>query len=358
MADSLADSDKARTLRPLQAAACTYRIAFGPRATVDAFRAAAASAAPSIWGVTLARCRCRHLDGRWYASKTSSPSCNCQSRNPTMTRLSTTTGAALLAAAATMSGGHARAANIAFVSQSSTSATSGSVTVAKPAGVTFNTLLLAEVATGPATTVITAPNGWTLAQRVDNSAGTGTSLAVYYHVATATEGASYFWGLSGNGDAIVGLMGFSGVDTTNPIDTIAGASTAFSLSHAAPSITPAVDGTMVVAMYMYASSGTWTAPVGTSEVLDVASRTTPNSAGLSAGASQALQCNNTNGCFAAATGAMTATASGNADNGTAISLSLRPFGAPPPVPEPASWLLLGAGLSLLPLVRRRQLKAD
>ena len=32
MADADADSDEARTLRPLQAAACTYRIAFGPRA--------------------------------------------------------------------------------------------------------------------------------------------------------------------------------------------------------------------------------------------------------------------------------------------------------------------------------------
>ena len=32
MADSDADSDEARVLRPLQAAACTYRIAFGPRA--------------------------------------------------------------------------------------------------------------------------------------------------------------------------------------------------------------------------------------------------------------------------------------------------------------------------------------
>lgn len=30
--DDDGDSDKARTLRPLQAAACTYRIAFGPRA--------------------------------------------------------------------------------------------------------------------------------------------------------------------------------------------------------------------------------------------------------------------------------------------------------------------------------------
>ena len=32
VADNDDDSDEARTLRPLQAAACTYRIAFGPRA--------------------------------------------------------------------------------------------------------------------------------------------------------------------------------------------------------------------------------------------------------------------------------------------------------------------------------------
>ena len=34
MADNEGDSDEARVLRPLQAAACTYRIAFGPRAAV------------------------------------------------------------------------------------------------------------------------------------------------------------------------------------------------------------------------------------------------------------------------------------------------------------------------------------
>ena len=32
LADNDSDSDEARALRPLQAAACTYRIAFGPRA--------------------------------------------------------------------------------------------------------------------------------------------------------------------------------------------------------------------------------------------------------------------------------------------------------------------------------------
>jgi len=33
IADNDSDSDEARALRPLQAAACTYRIAFGPRAS-------------------------------------------------------------------------------------------------------------------------------------------------------------------------------------------------------------------------------------------------------------------------------------------------------------------------------------
>ena len=32
MADNDSDSDEARVLRPLQAAACTYRVAFGTRA--------------------------------------------------------------------------------------------------------------------------------------------------------------------------------------------------------------------------------------------------------------------------------------------------------------------------------------
>jgi hypothetical protein len=32
MADNDGDSEEARVLRPLRAAACTYRIAFGPRA--------------------------------------------------------------------------------------------------------------------------------------------------------------------------------------------------------------------------------------------------------------------------------------------------------------------------------------
>ena len=45
LADGDADSDDARTLRPLQAAACTYRIAFGPRAGLQGLHGARCDAA-------------------------------------------------------------------------------------------------------------------------------------------------------------------------------------------------------------------------------------------------------------------------------------------------------------------------
>jgi len=55
MADSDADSDEARVLRPLQAAACTYRIAFGPRlARARAWGQALLKAAWALAGLWLA----------------------------------------------------------------------------------------------------------------------------------------------------------------------------------------------------------------------------------------------------------------------------------------------------------------
>jgi len=47
LADAEADSDEARALRPLKAAACTYRIAFGPRAGQKVFTVRGAMARDS-----------------------------------------------------------------------------------------------------------------------------------------------------------------------------------------------------------------------------------------------------------------------------------------------------------------------
>jgi len=48
LADAEADSDEARALRPLQAAACTYRIAFGPRAGQKVFTVQGAMARDAV----------------------------------------------------------------------------------------------------------------------------------------------------------------------------------------------------------------------------------------------------------------------------------------------------------------------
>ena len=53
LADSDADSDDARMLRPLQAAACTYRIAFGPRAGLQGVHGARSHAARAAGQVVL-----------------------------------------------------------------------------------------------------------------------------------------------------------------------------------------------------------------------------------------------------------------------------------------------------------------
>ena len=45
LADAQADSDEARALRPLQAAACTYRSAFGPRVGLQGVHGARCDAA-------------------------------------------------------------------------------------------------------------------------------------------------------------------------------------------------------------------------------------------------------------------------------------------------------------------------
>ena len=59
MADSDGDSDEARVLRPLQAAACTYRIAFGPRAGQKVLTVQGAMPKESGFNQTL----CADIDG-------------------------------------------------------------------------------------------------------------------------------------------------------------------------------------------------------------------------------------------------------------------------------------------------------
>ena len=216
----------------------------------------------------------------------------------------------------------------AFRAASSAATTGATLTVTKPSGTATNDVLVASIAVTPSSVAITPPSGWTLVRRVDNAGPTSNSLAVYYKAAVAGEPASYAWGVSGAAFAVGGVQAFTGIDTANPVLVENGQATASSTTHATPSITTSVSNAMLVASHAFASSRTWTPPSGMSESFDRPSGA--NSAtGLSIEGSRVLQ------AAAAASGAKSATAAGDADAGNAHLLALRPASANLVITKPA-----------------------
>src|SRR4029077_18574815 len=83
----------------------------------------------------------------------------------------------------------------------------------------------------------TAPAGWSLVRR-DNDSGGQIAEGIYVHVVTATaEPASYTWTFSAGNDAAGGIADYSGVNTAAPIDVNGGQGNAASTSVTAPSVT-------------------------------------------------------------------------------------------------------------------------
>lgn len=214
---------------------------------------------------------------------------------------------------------------------------SGALTINVPIGTVLNDVMIASVvyrpcsnsSGGACTTTITPPAGWTLVRNTNTTTGGGTDgygsrLFVYQRVATATEPASYTWYFGGalpQAGAAGGILSFSGVDTASPVVAEAGQATGSSSNHEAPSIdTGAVTNTMLVSSHSLNSSGTWTAPGGMTEAVDVSSRTPNNDLGVS------LEINYQAQAAAGATGIRTATLSNPpaVDTGGTHMLALRP----------------------------------
>jgi hypothetical protein len=206
-------------------------------------------------------------------------------------------------------------------------ASQSSLTIAKPTGTSANDVLIASIAVSSSTATITPPascgtSGW---QQVSNSpivqnSGNPSRLATFYCVAGASEPTSYTWTTSGGHSGLIGgLVSFTGVDTSSPIHTAAGAATASSNTHATPTITTTVSDVMLVTTHEFTSSGTWTPPSGMTEMVDLASLTTNNDAGISMEMNYQLQ-------TTAATVSKSATASNPpaADTGAAQILALTP----------------------------------
>ena len=224
----------------------------------------------------------------------------------------TTIGMALEAKAAS-------ATPITFRAAASASAGSDTLTLTinKPAGTVENDIMIASIAICPNTPTITAPTGWTLIRRTNNANANAHSLASYYRVAGASEGASYAWTFDASSGSAGGISSFYNGETTAVVDVESGANTASALTHAAPTVTTVWANSMIVTAHAMSSSETWTTPAGMTEAFDAASAAVPGAAGVCIEGSYVIQ------AAAGASGTKTATASGNADVGNTHTIAIR-----------------------------------
>ena len=109
------------------------------------------------------------------------------------------------------------------------------VTVDKPAGVQPGWLLIATIG-GESTPTVTAPSGWTVVGSPVLYPGGQVSMRSFWHVATASEPASYTFTLSQKRRASGGMLAYSGVTAANPIERSANA-TGKTLTATAPQAT-------------------------------------------------------------------------------------------------------------------------
>lgn len=174
----------------------------------------------------------------------------------------------------------------------------------------------AIVALRPATPLNRA---WTLIRSNTATSGGMGRLDTYYRIATASEPAThdFRFSQSAHAGAVGGILSFSGVSTSNPIDVSAGQNTPSSTSHTAPSVTTTMSGAMLVTSHSFGSARPWTPPAGMTERIDITSRS-PDKSGIS------LEMNTQLRVTAGATGTRTAIASQDADTGATHSVALRP----------------------------------
>jgi outer membrane protein assembly factor BamB len=144
------------------------------------------------------------------------------------------------------------------------------LTINTPTGTVQNDVMVASIAFRPLSgqfssdITVTDPLGWTRLDFFTNTANYN-ALAIYYRVAGASEPASYAWEFACNASCTLnsaagGIVSFSGVDTTNPIDQNAGAATPATLSPLTPSVTTTVADAMLVTTHAIDNNTLWQNP--------------------------------------------------------------------------------------------------
>lgn len=153
-----------------------------------------------------------------------------------------------------------------------------SIVIGKPAGVASNHVLVAHVsARGGTALTITAPSGWSLLDR--RNSGTSLAQAIYVKVAGDSEPSTYTWSFNGSTRAAGGIIAYSGVDTTTPVEAVAGQANASSTVVTAPGITTSSANARVVGFFGSANgndNGSIGAPSGMTARYGAGSSAGPN----------------------------------------------------------------------------------
>jgi hypothetical protein len=153
-----------------------------------------------------------------------------------------------------------------------------SLTLTPPAATQAGDVMVAQVANRDGTYALTAPAGWALVTR-DSSSATVTS-ALYVKVAGANEPAATFSMATGNVQMVGGIVAYSGVSTSNPVDTFAvGAGQGTSAT--VPSVTTTVANAMLVHTFLKRQEFL-AAPAGTTPRWGLTSGTGAGNAGATA----------------------------------------------------------------------------
>ncbi len=134
------------------------------------------------------------------------------------------------------------------VSETETGGDAARIVLDRPARAAPGDLLLAQVTVkGGTDQTITAPQGWTLLRRDDETDKVGQ--AIYYRLAAAGDPASWAWTFSSKTQASGGIVTYTGIDAASPIDASSGTSVHDQASVTAPSLTTSVRNAVVVGFF-------------------------------------------------------------------------------------------------------------
>lgn len=167
----------------------------------------------------------------------------------------------------------AHAATIARRNEASanTSGSATSLAINKPAGVVSGDVLVAALVTD-AGGAWTPPSGWTQIQTVTNTA----VVTAWYLVAGGSEPSSYTWNWANSTQGAGGIVAYTGVNNTIPIDYVGSTNTGSSSSVVSNAAYTVHDDAMIIGVFGGRSNGTpanYTPPGTMTERVDASSGT-------------------------------------------------------------------------------------